>query len=104
MGTREGLDDIFPRTRIGATNSTEVRIKYGRLWYGSGEGNVSISSMAKRNWTTETKDIDEIQENSFFNMEPGRCIHHGLFATSYAHLSTNIPIDTTCFSSECYCY
>ena len=60
---------------------------------------MSLSSMAKRNWT-ENESLEERNKNSMFDLEPGRCLHYTLYAVSKSHLSTPIPIEPTCITRK----
>ncbi|XP_013394005.1 uncharacterized protein LOC106161555, partial [Lingula anatina] len=94
IGSADGESDIFPRSKIGVTNSTKVAILNGKLIMNDVDANMSISVMA--NHSASNKSNEDIRKNSFFSMEPGRCLHQSLIATSKAHKSALVANLTTC--------
>lgn len=51
-----------------------------------------------RNWTGVN--VTELKKDSTFFMEPGRCIHHSMYAVGRSHLSSEIPMKPTCIKSK----
>ena len=93
-----GHADIFPRIKIGSKSSRAVAIVDGKMWLDNKNTNTTLSEYILRNWSDES--IAQARQNSFFEIEPGRCMFVSLFAVSRSHMASKIPVDTQCVKRE----
>lgn len=98
IGSKEGGDDVFPRVKVGISSSKKANIRNGELWIDDVSLNASVGAYAQINSTNTTNKIDQ----SFFNMEPGLCLHVELYAVGRSHLSSSINTKPTCISRELF--
>ncbi|XP_013400547.1 uncharacterized protein LOC106166509 [Lingula anatina] len=94
IGSADGDSDIFPLSKIGVTNSTKIAISDGKLVMDNVDASMSISAMA--NHSASDKSTEDLRQESFFSMEPGRCLYQSLIATSKAHKSSSVANITSC--------
>jgi hypothetical protein len=93
------LDDIFPRVKVGLTNSRKASIQRGELWIDDKSLNATVGVFASSNKTNHS----DVSDQSFFNMEPGLCLHVKLYAVGRSHLSSSVNSKPTCTSRKCTC-
>ena len=93
-----GRDDIFPRIKIGYKSSRAVAIIDGKMWLDNKDTNTTLAEYILRNWSNES--IARARQNSFFQIEPGRCMFVSLFAVSRSHMASTIPVDVQCIKRE----
>ena len=94
IGSSEGKEDIFPRAKIGKASARSVRIEDGRLIFDNQNDTSTLAEFVLKNWT-ETE-LDEAKHNTFFNLEPGRCLFMSIVAVSRGHKRSRVPIEPTC--------
>jgi hypothetical protein len=87
---------VFPRVKVGISSSKKANIKNGELWIDDTSLNASIGAYAPVNSTSMTNKTDQ----TFFNMEPGLCLHVELYAVGRSHLSSSMNIKPTCISRK----
>ncbi|XP_053407458.1 uncharacterized protein LOC123547213 isoform X2 [Mercenaria mercenaria] len=100
IGTLKNGRDVFPPVKVGQKMVGSSAIVHGKLEFDKKAINKSVAEF--RNMSGMTP--EEIQnltgtnerEKSFFNMEPGRCIHQSLYAIGYSHLKSKIQGKTVC--------
>ncbi|GAB1602264.1 uncharacterized protein LOC115224694 [Argonauta hians] len=102
IGTTTGQSDIFPRIKIGTGQSNKVSLVNGQLYMDGASANqsMSISMMARRNWTNQDSVQQSKAQSSTFHMEPGRCLHYGLYAVSKSHMAAPIQVPATCITRK----
>jgi hypothetical protein len=98
IGSEKDSDDIFPRVKVGLSHSRKASIKNGELWIDDKSINATVGAFASSNNTNRSDESDQ----SFFNMEPGLCLHVKLFAVGRSHLSSSVNSKPTCTSRKCY--
>ncbi|XP_078695732.1 uncharacterized protein LOC144924477 [Branchiostoma floridae x Branchiostoma belcheri] len=76
--SQDGIDDIFPKTRVGFNDSGSVVIADGRV--STGGQVVNITDMKQRGSV-----VEGIEESSRFFMEPGRTLYPKILACNGAH-------------------
>ena len=93
IGTREGRDDIFPKTIIGQKGAKKVAIVHGYVHRDEAPVKISVGDYTKKNFSTD--DLPDPSAN-LFKMEPGRCLKQKLYGVSKAHISTSFDVMTLC--------
>lgn len=100
IGTQDDTYDIFPPIKVGQDPHGSTAIVHGQLIL----NNMYVNRTVVEFKNTTNMSPEEIQnlkeandrEKSFFNMEPGRCIHQSLHAIGYSHLKSKVRGNVVC--------
>ncbi|XP_062588030.1 uncharacterized protein LOC134249701 [Saccostrea cucullata] len=92
IGSEKDTDDIFPRIKVGLADSKKASIQNGELLIDDISLNATVGVFASKNKTNQK----DVPNQSFFNMEPGLCLHIKLFAVGRSHLSSSVNPKPTC--------
>ncbi|KAI8516756.1 hypothetical protein Bbelb_053370 [Branchiostoma belcheri] len=84
--SQDGIDDIFPKTRVGFNDSGSVVIADGKV--STGGQVVNITDMKQRGSV-----VEGIEESSRFFMEPGRTLYPKILACNGAHRCTALNVN-----------
>ncbi|XP_061178132.1 uncharacterized protein LOC133186814 [Saccostrea echinata] len=95
IGSHDGEGDLLEKVKVGNSKSRSVAIVNGRMWLDNQKTNTTLAEFVLKTW--DNKSIAEAKKNAFFNIEPGKCFHMGLFAISRSHLSSQLPLDANCY-------
>ena len=98
IGSEPETDDVFPRIKVGITDSRKAFIKDGKLWIDETPLNTSVGEFANKSWSNES--VHEAQSNTFFVLEPGKCVYVTLYAVGRSHLSSTVQSDPLCIKRE----
>ncbi|VDI63607.1 Hypothetical predicted protein [Mytilus galloprovincialis] len=94
IGSSPGTDDVFPRIMFGITESKKAYIRDGKLWIDETPLNASVGEFANTTWSNET--MKAAKMNTFFNLEPGKCVYVTLYAVGRSHLSSTVYSNPLC--------
>ncbi|CAG2231211.1 unnamed protein product [Mytilus edulis] len=94
IGSSPGTDDVFPRIMVGITESKKAFIRDGKLWIDETPLNASVGEFANTTWNNET--MKAAKMNTFFNLEPGKCVYVTLYAVGRSHLSSTVYSNPLC--------
>jgi hypothetical protein len=94
IGSEPKTDDVFPRIKVGITESKRAFIKNGKLWIDSTPLNTSVGDFANKTWTDEKAPQSKV--NTFFHLEPGKCVYVTLYAVGRSHLSSTLQSTPLC--------
>ncbi|XP_052073991.1 uncharacterized protein LOC127711867 [Mytilus californianus] len=94
IGSEPGTDDVFPRIMVGITESKKAYIRDGKLWIDETPLNASVGEFANTTWNNET--MKAAKMNTFFNLEPGKCVYVTLYAVGRSHLSSTVYSSPLC--------
>ncbi|XP_052219885.1 uncharacterized protein LOC127837088 [Dreissena polymorpha] len=100
VGTQSDGDDLFPPSKVGVNTTGSFAIVHGKVHYNDKYINRTVSeyrdilnmSTKERNNLTSASEAAK----SFYQMEPGRCVHQSLYAIGLSHLKSNIKKETVC--------
>ncbi|KAL4222208.1 hypothetical protein ACF0H5_018246 [Mactra antiquata] len=100
IGTSFDGHDMVPPIIVGKNESGSTAIVHGKVEFDGKKINKTVAEF--KNLTGMDPDkIAELQratdqEKSFFNMEPGRCVHQSLYGVGYSHLKSKIQGKSVC--------
>ncbi|XP_062588035.1 uncharacterized protein LOC134249704 [Saccostrea cucullata] len=101
MGTSKDGTDIIPSSVIGVTNEGTAEIIGGELWLNGEKTGKSLAAFAPETWGNMTgSEVDNVENNFRFQMEPGRCVFLSLVAFGYSNLETTISSQKLCFERK----
>ncbi|KAK7493720.1 hypothetical protein BaRGS_00015049 [Batillaria attramentaria] len=93
IGTAEGKEDLFPKSRVGLNSTKKVAIVDGFMQLDGAPGGISIGDYTKKNMSSDTP--PDPTANKFL-MEPGRCLRQRVYGGNKAHVRTAIDVTPTC--------
>ena len=107
----DGSSTIVPRSVIGAGEPSGFLISGGQIIYGYGSNMTTFYSLSELRQLTPddlvNSTIDDIKEDTYLELEPGKCYVLRVFAMSRGHHMSDVTRRTTCYkrlySYTCIC-
>ena len=97
LGSEPDSDDIFPPLIVGVNHTGTAAIDHGKLEINDIPTNKTMAEFYKTDNTTVLNFTQKSErENTFFYLEPGRCVYQTLTAIGWSHLKSKMKSKTVC--------